>query len=126
MIDQTSAHAPQPDFLAVFEKAYGFSPYDYQIRLATGEHFPELLDIPTGIGKTAAVVVAWLWRRRFAEERIRRQTPRRLIYWLPMRVLVEQTFKNARTWLDHLGMLGDPGQGKVSVHLLMGGDLDEV
>ena len=125
MNDQTSAHVAQPDFSAVFETACRFSPYDYQVRLATGEHFPELLDIPTGLGKTAAVVVAWLWRRRFAEERIRRETPCRLIYCLPMRVLVEQTFANARTWLDHLRILGDPGQGKVSVHLLMGGDLDE-
>ena len=125
MNHQTSADTIQPDFSAVFEKACGFAPYDYQIRLATGEQLPELLDIPTGVGKTAAVVLAWLWRRRFAEERIRRQTPRRLLYCLPMRVLVEQTFANTRTWLDHLGILGDPGEGKVSVHLLMGGDLDE-
>lgn len=33
-------------------------PYPYQVRLATEETFPELLDIPTGLGKTAAVVAA--------------------------------------------------------------------
>src|ERR1035441_2377998 len=93
MNDQTSAHVAQPDFSAVFEKACRFSPYDYQVRLATGEHFPELLDIPTGLGKTAAVVVAWLWRRRFTEERIRRETPCRLIYCLPMRVLLPYPFR---------------------------------
>lgn len=40
-------------------------PYPYQIRLATEDPFPELLDMPTGLGKTAAVVLAWLWRRRY-------------------------------------------------------------
>lgn len=42
-------------------------PYPYQIRLATEEVLPELLDVPTGLGKTAAVVLAWLWRRRSDE-----------------------------------------------------------
>lgn len=38
-------------------------PYPYQVRLATApaDEFPELLDVPTGLGKTAAVVLAWLW-----------------------------------------------------------------
>jgi hypothetical protein len=43
-----------------------------------------------GLGKTAAAILAWLWRRRFATEQVRAQTPRRLVYCLPMRVLVEQ------------------------------------
>jgi len=98
-------------------------PYPYQVRLATEEVFPNLLDIPTGLGKTAAVVLAWLWRRRF-DERLKTKTPRRLVYCLPMRVLVEQTASNVRGWLEHLKMLGEVGQGKVSVHLLMGGEQD--
>jgi CRISPR-associated endonuclease/helicase Cas3 len=44
----------------------GHDPYPFQIRLALGEELPELIDIPTGLGKTDAVVLAWLWRRRFA------------------------------------------------------------
>ena len=62
-------------------------PYPFQTRLATGEKLPELIDIPTGLGKTDAVVLAWLWRRRFAGQEKRRATPRRLVYCLPMRTL---------------------------------------
>lgn len=40
----------------------GIDPYEYQSRLAaTG--LPELLAVPTGCGKTAAVVLAHLFRR---------------------------------------------------------------
>ena len=94
-----------------FNKAMGWGPHDarrgpypYQIHLATDPAFPELLDIPTGLGKTAAVVLGWLWRRRF-DDRFKKDTPRRLVYCLPMRVLVEQTYENAVSWLDRLGML---------------------
>jgi len=80
--------------------------YPYQEKLATdGATMPALLDIPTGLGKTAAAVLAWLWRRRFADESVRKQTPRRLVYCLPMRVLVEQTYGEALKWLDRLGLL---------------------
>ncbi|MBM4000558.1 MAG: hypothetical protein FJ297_13655 [Planctomycetes bacterium] len=82
------------------------APHDYQERLATqGKSESRLLTVPTGLGKTAAAFLAWLWRRRFADESIRRQTPRRLVYCLPMRVLVEQTFGEAVRWLDRLGLL---------------------
>jgi len=58
---------------AFFEKGIGKRPYDYQRRLASREGEtsrvssgtrPEsrLISIPTGLGKTAAVV-AWLWNR---------------------------------------------------------------
>jgi len=43
-------------------------------------------------------------------------TPRRLVYCLPMRVLVEQTHRNVSDWLQKLGILGKPGQGGGSVH----------
>lgn len=80
--------------------------YPYQERLAVdGETLPFLLDVPTGLGKTAAAILAWVWRRRFAPEDVRNRTPRRLVYCLPMRVLVEQTFTEAVRWLDRLGLL---------------------
>jgi CRISPR-associated endonuclease/helicase Cas3 len=100
-----------------FRQAYGsqqdlhFRPFDYQRRLATetfnGRPWPDLLDIPTGLGKTAAVVIAWLYRRRVLKDS---QTPRRLIYCLPMRVLVEQTQNECEKWLRNLGLLGQPGE----------------
>ncbi len=83
-----------------FRKAMGWvegdkDPYLYQERLAT-EPWPDLLNIPTGLGKTAAIVLAWIYKRRIIKDT---GTPRRLVYCLPMRVLVEQTVENARTWL---------------------------
>jgi len=75
-------------FKAFFKGATGHDPYPYQEAAAV--ELPQLLDIPTGLGKTAAVVLAWLYRRQFADQRTRRSTPRRLVYCLPMRVLVER------------------------------------
>ncbi|MGI8782651.1 MAG: type I-G CRISPR-associated helicase/endonuclease Cas3g [Acidobacteriota bacterium] len=111
------------EFDEFFKKAMGTNPYAYQTRLATEDSLPELVDIPTGLGKTAAVVLAWLWRRRFHEKpSIRFATPRRLVYCLPMRVLVEQTHNQAICWLDKLGMLAgeiecdDPAAGNPRIY----------
>lgn len=104
---------PDPDkFEEFFEKATEFKPYPYQRRRAESDPLPSCLNIPTGAGKTAAVILAWLWRRRFhTDENVRSSTPRRLIYCLPMRVLVEQTRDNAILWLHRLDRLG----GKVEL-----------
>lgn len=42
-----------------FHKATGNTPYPYQTALAEGE-WPDLVNVPTGLGKTAAVTLAWL------------------------------------------------------------------
>ncbi|SFF64455.1 CRISPR-associated endonuclease/helicase Cas3 [Fontimonas thermophila] len=101
--------------------------FAYQRRLAT-EPWPDLLEVPTGMGKTAAVTLAWLWKRgwRKGSRAIAPDgdTPRRLVWCLPMRVLGEQTHRNVEAWLRNLDILGQPGQSKVSVHLLMGGSED--
>ncbi|MHB1492082.1 MAG: type I-G CRISPR-associated helicase/endonuclease Cas3g [Thermoplasmataceae archaeon] len=95
------------DFIEFFKKATGFEPYPYQIRLGNSDEFPSVIDVPTGIGKTAAVIISWVWRRRFhANDKVRQNTPRRLVYCLPMRVLVEQTRNNAIFWLQQEGLLG--------------------
>jgi CRISPR-associated endonuclease/helicase Cas3 len=65
-------------------------PFPYQRRLATESHWPARIDVPTGLGKTLAVLTAWLSRRR-SDSPVRAATPRRLVLCLPMRVLVEQT-----------------------------------
>lgn len=80
-----------------------------------------LIRIPTGYGKTLGVLGAWLYHR---VERDDERWPRRLIWTLPMRVLVEQTADEVRKCLERLNLLWKPGtdrRGKVGVHLLMGG-----
>ena len=92
------------------------SAYPYQEKLAC-QTWPDFLEIPTGLGKTAAVVLAWLYKRTVLNDA---ETPRRLIYCLPMRVLVEQTEASIRCWLENLG--GDAA--KIKLYLLMGGEQD--
>src|SRR5260370_10334137 len=41
-----------------------------------------------------------------------------------MRGLVEQTQNECEKWMRNLGLLGQPGEGKISVHVLMGGSED--
>lgn len=105
------------DFDLWFEQVTEFPPLPYQRELATAEVLHRLLRIPTGLGKTQAILGAWLWRRRFAGTGVKRATPRRLVYCLPMRVLVEQTSEVARAMLDRAGLTDD-----VRVHVLMGGE----
>jgi CRISPR-associated endonuclease/helicase Cas3 len=110
-----------------FKASSGFQPYPYQKRLAE-QDWPHFLNIPTGLGKTAAVTLAWLWKRGWQiggqQQKPQPGTPRRLVWCLPMRVLVEQTEEAIKTWLKNLGCFGGPGKKKVSVHLLMGGEND--
>ena len=93
------------NFNRKFKTATSYEPFPYQEKLATMENLPTFIDVPTGAGKTAAIVLAWLWRRRF-DERFRDKTPRRLVYCLPMRTLVEQTRDNVILWLHRLELLG--------------------
>ena len=94
------------DFKNFFEKATGFEPYPYQQTIAKMDDFPYLIDVPTGLGKTAGIVIGWLWRRHNDSQSIREKTPMRLIYCLPMRVLVEQIRDYIIMWLDNLNLLG--------------------
>ncbi|MGB5234434.1 MAG: hypothetical protein WBN85_04565 [Candidatus Macondimonas sp.] len=107
-----------------FGKAYGttpqagFAPYSFQRHLAENS-WPDLVNVPTGMGKTAGVVLAWLWKRGWRQGtrsgELDHGTPRRLVYCLPMRVLVEQTVANIEGWLKALDLYGKPGEGMVSV-----------
>lgn len=99
----------------------GHRPFPFQTALAEGA-WPDILSVPTGLGKTAAVTLAWLYRRQVREDA---DMPRRLIWCLPMRVLVEQTHRNIVDWLKALDLYGEAGEAdRVAVSLLMGGESD--
>ena len=103
------------NFENFFETATGNRPYPYQTRLAGG-NIPSVIKVQTGAGKTeAAVLSVWLWRRLGNGD-----VPRRLIYCLPRRTLVEQTVDRVRRWLRNLGL-----DGEIGVTLLMGGSRDD-
>ena len=90
------------DFPSYFKKGTGHQPYAYQQALAEAACDSRLISIPTGMGKTAAVTHAWLSNRVHLGKS---NYPRRLVYCLPMRTLVEQTFTVAESWLKALGIL---------------------
>jgi CRISPR-associated endonuclease/helicase Cas3 len=114
------------NFDQLFHQATGCPAFPYQRRLAEADALPAALCAPTGAGKTAAAALGWLYRRRFAAPAIRAQTPRRLVFCLPMRTLVTQTAQAIEGWLDRLELRetgSELGRGnKVSVHTLLGGD----
>lgn len=104
-----------------FQIALGHPPYPYQERLAN-EPWPTFVEVPTGLGKTAAIIMAWLYKRWRRDP----HTPTRLVYTLPMRALVEQTYQNTCSWRDKLqDVFTKSGIALPTVHLLMGGDTDE-
>ena len=113
-----------------FRAAFGqeVTPFDYQAKLAGGNKGvaceSKLINIPTGCGKTAAVVLAWLWNRVALGHA---DWPHRLIYCLPMRTLVEQTRDEVKKWLGNLAK-EIPGNARLqllaknSPVVLMGGE----
>ena len=113
-----------PSFKEFFHAATGNIPFPYQERFANVSVLPDVLNVPTGSGKTAAMVLGWLWRRFYhPDAEVRTKTPRRLIYSLPMRVLVEQTRDNTLSMLAKLAS-HDAKLAAVQVTILMGGETD--
>ena len=106
---------------AFFRAAFDNEPFDYQRRLATSEKLYSLVNVPTGAGKTAAILGAWLWRRL----RTPTSVGRRLVYCLPMRTLVEQTEQVARKAIARLIAHGIVEEGRFEVHVLMGGEVSD-
>ena len=113
------------EFVRWFHQATDYKPYPFQMRFACEQALPEFVDVPTGLGKTAMSVLGWLWRRRFhPDAAIRKATSRRLVYCLPMRVLVEQTAGCAKRWIKSLKEKGELAE-QIPVHVLMGGEEEE-
>ena len=99
------------EFERFFQAATEAQPHGYQARIAR-DGLPAVVQAPTGTGKTG-IVLAWLWRRLYAEPDA---TPRRLVYALPQRSLVEQVADEAARWLENLRLTD-----QVALHVAMGG-----
>lgn len=99
-------------FTRWFQRATAFPPYAYQRTLAETPPPPDVLHLPTGSGKTQALIGAWLFQRQAA------RAPRRLVYALPMRSLVEQTAHVAIEMRRRLGL----EHTDLPIHVLMGGE----
>ena len=108
-------------FEEFFKAATGTAPYAYQCAFGTAPILPDLLEAPTGTGKTATAVLGWLWRRQHGTPEQRAEAGHRLVFCLPMRTLVEQTERAVCQWRDRLGIAPE----QLGVHLLLGGAIDD-
>ncbi len=91
------------EYREFFERVTGKAPYDYQIRTAKELSRDKnlILRIPTGAGKTWAVIVPFLYRRNSGG-------PARLIYALPLRTLANGVYQVAKKAAATLGLPIEP------------------
>lgn len=88
----------------------GRAPYFWQRKLGEDSEIRNrLISIPTGFGKTLGVAFAWIYQRVVRQNP---SWPRRLVWCLPMRTLVEQTAEILSNVTKDLSL---------SVNILMGG-----
>ncbi len=84
-------------FSESFRCLTGYLPMRWQKRLferfITGD-IPQAIDLPTGLGKTSVMAI-WLIARALADEAIRKAIPRRLIYVVDRRAVVDQATEEA-------------------------------
>jgi len=91
------------------------APHEWQRQLAIETICRNrLICIPTGLGKTNGVLAAWSYHRLHRNDS---QWPRRLVWCLPMRVLVEQTVQVAEQLAARI-----PESHRPTVHIAMGGE----
>lgn len=96
-----------------FERAAGHRPYPHQIRFAQEPWADRILIRPTASGKTAEVVLKWMWGILTD----RKNTPTRLVLCLPARTLVEQAAGSIGNWIRNVNL-------EIPVHKMLGGDID--
>ena len=99
------------DFTDFFREITGHEPRDYQVRLAerfaSGEP-PSHLSVPTGMGKTFAVLLGWLHAlaqdaEQASRRRRRRVVPLRLHLVVDRRAVVDDSFEAAQTISKAIG-----------------------
>ena len=118
---------------AHFRAIVGHAPYPWQRRLyaalARGA-VPDAVDIPTGLGKTASVLLALLAR---LENPL---LPRRIVYVVDRRAIVDQTAEAVRAWIERIAALpalarafdacaSHPAERPVGLGVLRGGLADD-
>jgi len=87
------------DFDAFFHDVHGVSPFPWQRRLlqsvAESGRWPELLDLPTGSGKTAALDIAVFHLALEVARGEERRAPVRIAFVVDRRLVVDDAFRRA-------------------------------
>ena len=93
-------------FDSCFERLTGHGPFPWQQALF-GEflrkRFPKSCDIPTGLGKTSTIAIWLLALAHHAHTRTMSDFPRRLVYVVNRRTVVDQATREAEQMRDALG-----------------------
>lgn len=119
MIDLTAA-----EFDTYFQAVHGYGPYPWQSRLtqqvlAEGK-WPEVIELPTGTGKTAVLDTA-LYTLAARPEVF----PRRVVFVIDRRIVVDQVYKRAERIRDMIGGAKDGVLFELSERLGALSDADE-
>ena len=89
------------DFETVFEAIHDYAPYPWQSRLTRhvleGDGWPEVIDLPTGVGKTAVLDTAI-----FALAVRPDVSPRRIVFIIDRRIVIDQVCKRAERIRDRI------------------------
>lgn len=127
------------DFSTYFREVHGVEPFPWQVRLTheviENGSWPEVIDLPTGVGKTAALDTA-VFSLAVEPQRF----PRRVVFVVDRRIIVDQTYERAEViqaalagastptlrWMkDRLaavgGVVDGTGEGLLGVACLRGG-----
>lgn len=117
----TTALAPH-DFPAFFEAVHGVPPFPWQNRLlrrlAEGGGWPEVLDLPTGSGKTAALDIAAFHLALEAARGAERRAPVRIVFVVDRRLIVDDAFDRAKKLQDTLRRSNAPILDEVAKALI--------
>jgi CRISPR-associated endonuclease/helicase Cas3 len=102
-------------FLEWFHQLTGHpATHEWQLNLSAETRCRNrIIRIPTGFGKTQAALAVWSYHRLHRQDQ---SWPRRLVWCLPMRSLVEQTAETAERMFATL-----PEESRPRVYTLMGG-----
>lgn len=94
------------DFAAFFEEVHGCEPFPWQMRLvrrvADEGRWPDVLDLPTGSGKTAALDVAIFHLALEATRGAERRAPVRVALVVDRRLVVDDAFERAKKIVEAL------------------------
>jgi CRISPR-associated endonuclease/helicase Cas3 len=105
------------DFATFFEEAHGCKPFPWQHRLlrhvAGKGAWPNVLDLPTGTGKTAAIDIAVFHLALEAECKAARRAPARIAFVVDRRLVVDDAFARA----EKLGVVLAAPQGPVTARV---------
>ena len=88
------------EFDSFFQELHGVPPFPWQRRLlrhlASGGAWPKLLDLPTGVGKTAALDIALFHLALEADRGAARRAPVRIVLVVDRRLVVDDAFARAK------------------------------